>query len=189
MEAAFELPIQSPTGERIVIDRTAPAYPPLRPPSPPEAPSLSQLRTAHSRSSLSPKRLPSSSAARTRLAIGKTPQVSRDGETGRVTYSGGSLRELKLRRMTQPRESDRSGARLTIGRPKKRTSPTSIPKSLLPATERKSQEENKLDRLSKKDAQDSGDKWEIAPDGTSAGREGRQFTVANVGNNGRIYLR
>ncbi|KAG5929842.1 hypothetical protein E4U42_004362 [Claviceps africana] len=30
---------------------------------------------------------------------------------------------------------------------------------------------------------------EIAPDGTSAGREGRQFTVSNVGNNGRIYLR
>jgi hypothetical protein len=30
---------------------------------------------------------------------------------------------------------------------------------------------------------------DIAPDGGSAGREGRQFTVSNVGNNGRIYLR
>lgn len=30
---------------------------------------------------------------------------------------------------------------------------------------------------------------DITPDGGSAGREGRQFTVANVGNNGRIYLR
>lgn len=30
---------------------------------------------------------------------------------------------------------------------------------------------------------------DLAPDGTSGGREGRQFTVANVGNNGRIYLR
>ena len=30
---------------------------------------------------------------------------------------------------------------------------------------------------------------EVAPDGLSGGREGRQFTVANVGNNGRIYLR
>jgi hypothetical protein len=30
---------------------------------------------------------------------------------------------------------------------------------------------------------------DIIPDGGSAGREGRQFTVANVGNNGRIYLR
>jgi hypothetical protein len=30
---------------------------------------------------------------------------------------------------------------------------------------------------------------DITPDGGSAGREGRQFAVANVGNNGRIYLR
>lgn len=30
---------------------------------------------------------------------------------------------------------------------------------------------------------------DIAPDGLSGGREGRQFTVANVGNNGMIYLR
>lgn len=29
----------------------------------------------------------------------------------------------------------------------------------------------------------------IVPDGLSGGREGRQFTVANVGNNGMIYLR
>jgi hypothetical protein len=29
----------------------------------------------------------------------------------------------------------------------------------------------------------------ITPDGGSAGREGRQFTVGKVGNNGRIYLR
>nr|AAQ73639.1 LTE1-like protein [Epichloe festucae] len=33
------------------------------------------------------------------------------------------------------------------------------------------------------------DNAEVVPDGRSAGREGRQFTVANVGNNGRIYLR
>lgn len=30
---------------------------------------------------------------------------------------------------------------------------------------------------------------DIAPDGNAGSREGRQFTVANVGNNGRIYLR
>jgi hypothetical protein len=32
-------------------------------------------------------------------------------------------------------------------------------------------------------------KFNITPDGGSAGREGRQFTVSKVGNNGRIYLR
>ena len=30
---------------------------------------------------------------------------------------------------------------------------------------------------------------DIVPEGSSGGREGRQFTVANVGNNGMIYLR
>ena len=30
---------------------------------------------------------------------------------------------------------------------------------------------------------------DVVPDGLSGGREGRQFTVANVGNNGMIYLR
>ncbi len=68
-----------------------------------------------------------------------------------------------------------------------RISPNAMPKSLLPVSERKSQEENKLDWRAKKDS--DVEKWDIAPDGSSAGREGRQFTVANVGNNGRIYLR
>jgi hypothetical protein len=60
-------------------------------------------------------------------------------------------------------------------------------KPLVPVTERKSQEENKLVITHIK--KDEDDKWDITPDGGSAGREGRQFTVANVGNNGRIYLR
>lgn len=33
------------------------------------------------------------------------------------------------------------------------------------------------------------ERWDLTPEGGSAGREGRQFTVSNVGNNGRIYLR
>lgn len=32
-------------------------------------------------------------------------------------------------------------------------------------------------------------KVDVTPDACPAGREGRQFIVANVGNNGRIYLR
>ncbi|EAQ86877.1 hypothetical protein CHGG_08130 [Chaetomium globosum CBS 148.51] len=64
----------------------------------------------------------------------------------------------------------------------------SQPKPLLPLTERASHEENLAGRRTKKGSRD-GDKWDITPDGGSAGREGRQFAVANVGNNGRIYLR
>jgi len=73
------------------------------------------------------------------------------------------------------------------GKPKARISPKAAPKSLLPATERRSQEENKLDRRARKES--DVDKGDITPDGGSAGRDGRQFAVANVGNNGRIYLR
>lgn len=65
--------------------------------------------------------------------------------------------------------------------------PTQKVNPLLPVTERKSQEEKAAPRRPRKNSEN--DKWDITPDGGSAGREGRQFTVANVGNNGRIYLR
>ncbi|KAH8883905.1 hypothetical protein GQ53DRAFT_882036 [Thozetella sp. PMI_491] len=71
---------------------------------------------------------------------------------------------------------------------KLRLSPDALPRTLLPVTERKSQEDGMPAWRAKKLGQDE-DKFDIAPDGGSAGREGRQFTVANVGNNGRIYLR
>ncbi|KAN0090356.1 hypothetical protein V8E51_018935 [Hyaloscypha variabilis] len=47
--------------------------------------------------------------------------------------------------------------------------------------------ENSINRRARRDADDL--KFDITPDGGSAGREGRQFTVGKVGNNGKIYLR
>lgn len=47
--------------------------------------------------------------------------------------------------------------------------------------------ENSINRRARREAEDP--KYDITPDGGSAGREGRQFTVAKVGNNGKIYLR
>lgn len=47
--------------------------------------------------------------------------------------------------------------------------------------------ENSLKRRQNRGTEDA--KVNTVPDEGSAGREGRQFTVANVGNNGRIYLR
>ncbi|KAI6418201.1 hypothetical protein MCOR21_010937, partial [Pyricularia oryzae] len=72
-------------------------------------------------------------------------------------------------------------------RMKPRLSSNQMPRSLLPVTERKSQDENRGDMRKRKGS--IKEKTDIAPDGASAGREGRQFAVANVGNNGRIYLR
>lgn len=65
--------------------------------------------------------------------------------------------------------------------------PSGASKPLVPATERKSQEESVHVWRIKRDGE--REKGDITPDGGSAGREGRNFTVANVGNNGRIYLR
>lgn len=60
-------------------------------------------------------------------------------------------------------------------------------KPLVPAAERRTiGEDDKLGRLRKGS---DASKWDITPDGGSASREGRQFTVANVGHNGKIYMR
>lgn len=75
-----------------------------------------------------------------------------------------------------------------LGRTRTRAASSTHPRPLLPVSERKSQEENVPTRRIKNGSQEE-EKWELAPDGGSAGREGRQFAVANVGNNGRIYLR
>ncbi|KAI1382734.1 ras GEF [Hypoxylon trugodes] len=58
-------------------------------------------------------------------------------------------------------------------------------KPLVPAGERRSGGHDGIKAKGEAD----GEKWNIAPDGGSAGREGRHFTVANVGNNGQIFLR
>jgi hypothetical protein len=58
---------------------------------------------------------------------------------------------------------------------------------LLPVSESKSQEEQLQFNRLRRDTET--ERPDITPDGGSAGREGRQFAVANVGNNGRIYLR
>ncbi|KAL8335958.1 hypothetical protein RB601_000006 [Gaeumannomyces tritici] len=58
---------------------------------------------------------------------------------------------------------------------------------LLPVTERKGHDDGKTEARFRKDAEN--DRADITPDGGSASRGGRKFTVANVGNNGRIYLR
>jgi hypothetical protein len=71
---------------------------------------------------------------------------------------------------------------------------TIVAKPLVPLSERRIHQKKPTTRSLKDsdsslDNQGSLSRWEITPDGGSAGREGRQFTVANVGNNGRIYLR
>lgn len=72
----------------------------------------------------------------------------------------------------------------TRGPPPTRASRTA---PLLPLSERKQSSQNAP--LARARTNSELDRFDITPDGGSAGREGRTFAVSNVGNNGRIYLR
>ncbi|KAM4059184.1 rasGEF domain-containing protein [Hirsutella rhossiliensis] len=119
------------------------------------------LRKYASATNISPKRLPRDA---------KLKRCS-PGAPGRRDTSAPNL---MIRPTTKSTTKTATRAALTAARP------------LVPVTERRSHEDRNTS--SAKGDPESG-RWDIAPDGTSAGREGRQFTVANVGNNGRIYLR
>ncbi|KAI0973038.1 hypothetical protein F4678DRAFT_478244 [Xylaria arbuscula] len=70
-------------------------------------------------------------------------------------------------------------------RPGVHTSPITNSKPLLPPSERRLGEQGD----SKANKSLESEKWSNSPDGSAVGREGRHFTVANVGNNGQIFLR
>jgi hypothetical protein len=99
--------------------------------------------------------------------------------------AGSSLRDGKFAPRSPPRamgyEADRSALS------KIQPSYAHASKPLVPVSERWSGGDDAKNPKGKKDI--DATKWDIAPDGGSAGREGRQFTVANVGNNGKIFLR
>jgi hypothetical protein len=110
-----------------------------------------------------------------------------------VAHTPESLRQRQRDRLSPRRGFAKKGristtVREVEGAPRSRMavnrSPDAIRKRQLQDGLRK---ENSVSRRMKRGAEDGKD--EVAPDGGSAGREGRQFTVANVGNNGRIYLR
>ncbi|KAH8161853.1 hypothetical protein CIB48_g6394 [Xylaria polymorpha] len=70
-------------------------------------------------------------------------------------------------------------------RPGARTSPVTSSRPRLPVSERRSGEQNG----SRTNKSLDGDKWISSAEGSAGGREGRHFTVANVGSNGQIFLR
>lgn len=106
----------------------------------------------------------------------------------------GAVRDPKLRRSPPrppPRDGERgaAGTATGAGKSKLRLSPNALPRSLLPVTERKNHQDEAAPKTGRPRRNTGPEKWDITPDGGSAGREGRHFAVANVGNNGRIYLR
>lgn len=99
--------------------------------------------------------------------------------------AGGSLRDGRFAQRSSPRplgyDADRPA------QPRTQPLHAHMSKPLVPVAERRPGGDDAKNSKGKKDI--DATKWDITPDGGSAGREGRQFTVANVGNNGKIFLR
>lgn len=129
--------------------------------------------------------VPASQLARTH-----TPESLRQRQRDRLSPRGKLTKTTTTRIETTVRDVD--------GLPKKGITLAPAPRSRVtgsrsPDLMRKKQlqdglrKENSVNRRARREAEDM--KYDITPDGGSAGREGRQFTVAKVGNNGKIYLR
>ena len=121
-------------------------------------------------------------------ARNRTPESLRQRQRDRLSPRGRFAKSNRISTTIREVEgSPRNGITLSPPPPSKLTgtrSPELMRKRQLQEGLRK---ENSINRRAKREAEDV--KYDITPDGGSAGREGRQFTVANVGNNGRIYLR
>ncbi|KAL2157763.1 hypothetical protein VTH06DRAFT_5031 [Thermothelomyces fergusii] len=117
-----------------------------------------------------PLQLAAAAAAAERAPVQRSPRL---GNSLRRAKTAGKEGTAGLRRVKTANPWPSSGSQA---------------KPLLPLTERASHEQILGARRARNGSQDE-DKWDITPDGGSAGREGRQFAVVNVGNNGRIYLR
>lgn len=85
-------------------------------------------------------------------------------------------------RYSKPTES--STARLAAKVVRKASAAT---RPLLPLSEGKLYQDRAESRGHSRETET--EKWHVNLDNAAAARDGRQFTVANVGNNGRIYLR
>ncbi|KAI1076372.1 ras GEF [Whalleya microplaca] len=126
-----------------------------------------------------PSALPTPLPTRSNFSIRQPPR--RDLSTGsqRPPFNA-RVRDAKATKAKKSPPLGKDPNKLLVS--KMRKSPTAASKPLVPASERRSEGdgENKAKRPLDPN---------IAPDGGSAGREGRHFTVANVGSNGQIYLR
>ncbi|KAI1156553.1 hypothetical protein F4825DRAFT_261620 [Nemania diffusa] len=100
-----------------------------------------------------------------------------------------AARNQKLRRVlgqeVRTRRSPPLGGVADRTQPGARTSPITSPRPLLQTSERRLAEQGR----SNINKSPEGDKWSPSVDGGAGGREGRHFTVANVGSNGQIFLR
>ncbi|KAI5864394.1 ras GEF [Durotheca rogersii] len=123
-------------------------------------------------------REPRSTLTRSNPSVPPTPRGDLSARSR--TFPKAGVRDSKLKRSPQL-----GGFADKLARARARIPQFNSSTPLLPASERRSGPHDGIKPRWEVD----GEKWNITPDGGSAGREGRHFTVANVGNNGQIFLR
>lgn len=117
----------------------------------------------------------------------KSPKKPQTSPSRAATLRDPRLKRVSPRSVTTAAKEASSPKVAASAAPRSaRPPPASAGRPLVPSAERRSHGEKGPLRARKGS---DAEKWEVTPDGGSAGREGRHFAVANVGNNGRIYLR
>lgn len=134
-------------------------------------PPLVAARPSHALRSKPSMKRRKAPALRTIQTAGQGAGAAKDDNIGRRQPSG-DLVDAKEASPPKP-----------LGKVTRKVSATGRP--IVPLTEQKSI--SRTLSIGKRD--EERDRWDVVPDGASAGREGRQFTVANVGNNGKLFLR
>ena len=120
-------------------------------------------------------------------AMARTPESLRQRQRDRLSPRGNFGKTGRISTSVREIEGSPNNGIALSPAPKSKTPGNRSPDAVRKRQIQGVRKESSLSRRAKKEAEDV--KYDITPDEGSAGREGRQFTVANVGNNGRIYLR
>ncbi|KAM3086479.1 Guanine nucleotide exchange factor lte1 [Clarireedia jacksonii] len=119
-------------------------------------------------------------------AVARSPESLRQRQRDRMSPRGRFTKANTSPTISEFERPPQYGIALSSA-PKPKVTGKRVPDSQKTQMQEGARKDNGFYRRDRKDAEDM--KSGITPDGGSAGREGRQFTVAKVGNNGKIYLR
>ncbi|KAF7938936.1 uncharacterized protein EAE98_001273 [Botrytis deweyae] len=122
-----------------------------------------------------------------RPPVARSPESLRQRQRDRLSPRGRFATPNNISTTITEVERQKNIGVPSLSAPKPRTTGKRSPNQQEKLMQESSRNDNNVYRRVKREIED--EKGSITPDGGSAGREGRQFTVAKVGNGGKIYLR
>lgn len=122
-----------------------------------------------------------------RSPVARSPESLRQRQRDRLSPRGRFATLNTISTTISEVEKQQNNIVPSLSAPKPRVTGKKNPNQQKKLMQESSRNDNNVYRRVKKEVED--EKGSVTPDGGSAGREGRQFTVAKVGNGGKIYLR